>query len=164
MKKKFKKTKIQKRINIRISDITKSILREKQLNYKVSLSTIAETAILICTNGIIQQFESESKEKLKEFCSVYYKSDIVDMKRSSIKPKQLLIQISENQNEQIMYTNALYHYAHKFKTLINDDRIRCSMLDKIHNELKQKLEAYWDYNNQFRMALRAKRQIDKEKL
>lgn len=152
--KKFKPQKKEQKIHVYLNN-HKGILEETKKKYKVSISTIARITAeeITCLKYYTTDKAKVQRENLTEY---YYTSNKLT-NDITIKPKlkDNYFWQFETHKKQILFTNALYHYATKFKHLDLEEEQRTKLYNTINNKLNKEKETFWDLNNQIRTQKRA---------
>lgn len=150
--KKFKPQQKQKIYNVYLHK-HKQELEETRKKYKVSISTIAR---IIVETLAFDKNNNLTIKQIKKLYECYFTTDKL-LNHSTIKPRiknDFIDQLETNQ-KQILFTNALYHYATKYKHLELAEEQRQKLYNATNNNLNKEKETFWDLNNQIRTQKRA---------
>lgn len=150
MKKKFTKTKIQRKINIYYSNLTKQNLEQIKEKYHVSFSTIAEKLYFITINEYLK-----NNIDLESISKTYY-TDIKKLNKTSIKPK-IEENLTDNAKNAIIITNILFNHVNNYKNTNLKQEIITKIKNRLNTELQKQKEAYWNLNSIIRTTKRAYR-------
>jgi len=151
---KFKPQEKEQKIHVYLNN-HRGILEETKKKYKVSFSTIARISAeeIACMKYYTTEKAKEQRKNLTEY---YYTSNKLT-NDITIKPrlKDNYFKQFKTHNKQILFTNALYHYATKFKHLDLEEEQRTKLYNTVNNNLHKEKETFWDLNNQIRTQKRA---------
>lgn len=142
-----------KKIHIQISYNTSQQLLKTKEKYHVSFSTIADVLLNVVYLEIIPN---------NEFLDKGNKNQTTILLNQQNK-EQFMDKLHLTQNDLVkIISNLFYLYANDFKeSKLNKEQI-IKYKSKIGNELSQKRDKYYNYNQTYRNLIRARKQYNKE--
>ena len=127
-----------KHLNIYITNEEHKILEDLKYRYRVSISTIANTLMLVYS------FNEKTAQLIKQ--NLKQKGQ----RKTHIKVSNWNEDTDTNKN----YSNGIHIYCNKLDKNILDQREYQSIHNKIHDKLKKAEEPWYDYNRYVRMHKR----------